>query len=220
MDCLKFCLDRKHFLNYSKRITYQYNSRGFRDYEWPDKMTDVIWCVGDSFTLGIGQPQDEAWPQLLEKRTGKRCLNLGEDGCSNDTMALRAQEICKLYNPALIIMMWSYFSRRRINGQNEQYDKNHFGMNKDIENFSKNFKIVNKLPTNIINLLIPDAIIDIDKCSKKDLDHILTESKFFNKRETKCILTFPQLDYARDSFHFDIKTSKYVCNIIEKRKIM
>lgn len=214
MDCPKLCLNRKHFRNYPKKIKYRYNSRGFRDREWPVKLTDVIWCVGDSFTKGIGQPQDEAWPQLLEKRTGKRCLNLGEDGCSNDTMSLRAQEICELYNPFLIIIMWSYFSRRRINDENIPFDKNDFGIMNDIENFLKNFKIVNKLPTNIVNLLIPNATIDIDKWSKTQLDRFSTQSKLFHDRQ---ILTFPQLDRARDYHHFDIKTSEYVCNLIENK---
>ena len=51
---------------------------------------------GDSFTAGIGQPQEETWPQLLQKKIGKRCLNLGEDGCSNDTIYLRIKKIVEL----------------------------------------------------------------------------------------------------------------------------
>jgi hypothetical protein len=217
MDCPELCLNREHFLNYPKEVKYQYNSRGFRDREWPDKLTDVIWCVGDSFTVGIGQPQDEIWPRILEKRTGKRCLNLGEDGCSNDTLALRAQEICRLYKPKLIVVMWSYFPRRRINDKDIQFDRNDFGAKEDLINFAKNFKIVDSLPTNIIHLLIPNAYIDIDKWFRQKLDYIFIQSDLLNNQQIKSILTFSQLDYARDCHHFDIKTSNHVCDLIMEK---
>ena len=219
IDSLELCPNKKHFKNYPKEITYQYNSRGFRDREWPEDLSDVIWCVGDSFTVGIGQPQDETWPRVLEKRTGKRCLNLGEDGCSNDTMVLRAQEICRLYKPKLIVVMWSYFSRRRINDKDIRFDRNDFGAQEDLINFTKNFKIVDSLPTNIIHLLIPNACINLDECLRQQLDYIFIQSDLLNDQQIKDILTFSQLDYSRDYHHFDIKTSEYVCDLImEKTK--
>ena len=112
MDTLEECHDKDHYLSYTKDISYRYNSRGFRDHEWPEDLSDVVWCVGDSFTVGVGQPFEETWPQLLGKKLGKTCLNIGEDGCANDTMALRIQEICKLHSPKLVVVMWSYFARR------------------------------------------------------------------------------------------------------------
>jgi len=217
MDCLELCANKEHFLNYSKKITYEYNSKGFRDKEWPEDLSDVIWCVGDSFTVGVGQPFEEIWPQLLEKKTGKRCLNVGEDGCSNDTMALRAQEIFKLYKPKLIIVMWSYFSRRRINDQNVQYDKNNFGFKEDSINFVKHFKIVDSLSTNIVHLLIPGALIDFNNYFKKIFYEYVTRYNTLSKEQAKKILIYNQLDRARDYHHFDIKTSEYVCDLIIKK---
>ena len=41
MDCAKDCFDKKHFKNYTKKISYQYNSKGFRDNEWPDDLSNV-----------------------------------------------------------------------------------------------------------------------------------------------------------------------------------
>ena len=38
-----------------------------------------------------------------------------------------------------------------------------------------------------------------------------------NKKGIKNVFTFQQLDYARDYHHFDIQTSKSVCDIIQKR---
>ncbi len=201
IDSPKECLDKDHFQNYPKKIIYKYNTNGFRDHEWPEDLSDVIWCVGDSFTVGIGQPFEETWPKLLQKKLGKRCLNLGEDGCSNDTMALRIKEIFKLHNPRLIVVMWSYLSRRRINGENVDHDKNDFGDDKDMANFSKNFKIVNDLPTNIINLLIPFEFNDMK----------LLEEKYKN------LIFIKRLDYARDHHHFDVKTSEHITNLIVEK---
>ena len=201
MDTLEKCRDKDHYLSYTKDISYRYNSRGFRDHEWPEDLSDVVWCVGDSFTVGIGQPFEETWPQLLGKKLGKTCLNIGEDRCANDTMALRIQEICKLHSPKLVVVMWSYFARRRVNGENVHHDRNHFGVDKDMANFSKNFKIVNELPTNIINLIIPLAFEDTEMLNE-------------NHPELRIL---KQLDYSRDHHHFDVKTGVGVCQLIIKK---
>ena len=203
MDTLEECQDKDHYLSYTKDISYRYNSRGFRDHEWREDLSDVVWCVGDSFTVGIGQPFEETWPQLLGKKLGKTCLNIGEDGCANDTMALRIQEICKLHSPRIVVVMWSYFARRRVNGENVHHDRTHFGADKDMANFSKNFKIVNELPTKIINLIIPFAFDDIKSVKEKYKNTIFTR----------------HIDYARDHHHFDVKTSRGVSELIIKKII-
>lgn len=204
-DSPELCVDPEHYKSYTKQISYRWNSRGFRDDEWPDDLSDVVWCVGDSFTVGIGQPFEETWPSLLQKRLGKRCLNLGEDGCSNDTMCLRIQEICRLYNPKTIAVMWSYLSRRRKHNKNVQYDRDDFGDKEDITNFIKNYKIINQLPTSVINLMIPNAI------THPDILNYFLEKEF--KKNFKLIYV-EQIDRARCGIHFDIKTSENVTKSI------
>ncbi len=201
MDTLEMCEDIEHFRSYPKSISYRYNSKGFRDNEWPTDLSEVVWCVGDSFTVGIGQPFQETWPQLLQKKLGKTCLNLGEDGCANDTMALRAQQIYKLHNPHCISIMWSYLSRRRVNGYNVAYDKHDFGDAQDLKNFIKNFETVNNLPTVIYNLMIPGEFKDEE----------------FLKSKYPELLFVKQLDYARDYWHFDVKTSTGVSDWIAQK---
>ena len=208
LDTLEECLDKDHYLSNTKDISYRYNSRGFRDHEWPEDLSNVVWCVGDSFTVGIGQPFEETWPQVLEKKIGKRCINLGEDGCANDTLALRIQEICKLYKPKLIVVMWSYLHRRRIDGENVQFDKKDFGADRDLKNFIKNYKLCANVQTDIIHSIIPDVFTEKNL---KNIQYILQHE------EIEDIISFPQLDYARDYHHFDIKTSELVTNLmIEK----
>ena len=69
IDSYKKCLDRDHFKNFPHAVEYRYNTRGFRDLEWPDdhqELKNAIWCVGDSFTVGIGSPFRHTWPQVLQ----------------------------------------------------------------------------------------------------------------------------------------------------------
>jgi len=227
-----FMKDKKQnlFDNYPKEIYYKYNSKGFRDNEWPEDVSDVIWCVGDSFTTGIGQPQHEIWPVLLEKITNKRCINVGQDGASNDTIALRVQEIQKVYNPKLIIIMWSYLHRRRINGVDQLYDKNDFGDDADIKNFIKNYEAVDSLPTKIIHLAIPFSTHnDVDNWLEylgKDKQSEKTAYGNEISEQTKKKILFlmknnvtevKQLDFSRDGHHFDIKTSLGIVHLINKK---
>jgi len=206
IDSLESCRDQQHFLNYSKKITYQYNSKGFRDHEWPTDLNDAVWCVGDSFTVGLGQPFEETWPQILEKKIGKRCLNLGEDGCSNDTISLRVDEIAKSYQPKLIVVMWSYIHRRRVDNRDVQFVKTDFGLKNDMKNFLKNFNNLRKCPVNMIHTIIPGAFPE-DK--KEIFGYILKNNNY-----PKSLIKFQQLDYARDYHHFDIDTSLHLCDLI------
>jgi|SRR6056300_196379 hypothetical protein len=206
------CFDQHHFLNYNKPISYKYNTKGFRDKEWPTDTKNRIWCIGDSFTSGIGQPQHETWPALLEDTLGERCINVGEDGCSNDLITLRAKQIIHQHQPKLIVVMWSYFWRRYLQGENLHYDKNKRELPKhDMDNFIKNLTTVNGMFENIINLVVPDCFIEssIDKVhvskekKKKNINRLLSVS---TATQLPDIIEVEQVDYARDGHHFDILT--------------
>jgi len=115
LDSLDLCLNKQHFLDYPHKVEYQYNSRGFRDSEWPesfDELQNAIWCVGDSFTVGIGSPYEFTWPQVLAKASGRRCINISMDGASNNWISRRAQQIIQEVNPTHMVVLWSYFHRR------------------------------------------------------------------------------------------------------------
>jgi hypothetical protein len=101
--------------NYPYSVNYSFNSRGFRDTEWPMMLSELknsIWCVGDSFTVGIGSPINHTWPNVLMQKTGYRTINISMDGASNEWISRRAMQIRKEINPTNIIIMWSYLHRR------------------------------------------------------------------------------------------------------------
>lgn len=115
IDSQRHCLDPKHFASYPWDISYDYNSRGFRDAEWPstaEQLKKSIWCVGDSFTVGIGSPRDHVWPTVLQKATGIRTINVSLDGASNNWIARQACYILTEIQPEIMIIHWSYLHRR------------------------------------------------------------------------------------------------------------
>ena len=117
IDCLERCNDKKHFASYPHAIDYTYNSRGFRDAEWPQSLTELencIWCVGDSFTVGIGSPHSHTWPSRLSHITSSRTINVSLDGASNNWIARMCERIAQEINPKRLVVMWTYTERREL----------------------------------------------------------------------------------------------------------
>ena len=117
LDRLDKCPDVNHFKNYPHQIVYNYNSRGFRDAEWPataEELQDSIWCVGDSFTVGLGSPLTHTWPNILQSKTNKRCINVSMDGASNKWIARKVLEIINTIQPKIIVIQWSYIQRDEL----------------------------------------------------------------------------------------------------------
>ena len=114
IDSFELCLDQRHYRSYPHKIDYQYNSRGFRDAEWPDDLSNVIWCIGDSFTVGLGSPVEHTWPYVLQQRTGRRTINAGLDGASNNWISRIATAILTQFPGAIIVTHWSFLHRREL----------------------------------------------------------------------------------------------------------
>jgi hypothetical protein len=145
IDDLNFCLDKKHFRQYPHAISYQHNSRGFRDQEWPSTVEELkkcIWCFGDSFTVGVGSPLEHTWPYLLGKNTGRRVINVSMDGASNNWIARQIANVQKEINPTHIVVMWSYLHRRESNDHNKSDEERRIHNDKELDDFADlhNFK--------------------------------------------------------------------------------
>jgi hypothetical protein len=112
IDSPEACLDPIYYQAYPHTVSYRGNSRGFRDAEWPDNLVRAVWCLGDSFTRGVGVPFEHTWPQVLQQRTGCRTINISMDGASNNWIARQAQMIIKDIAPEHMVIHWSYIHRR------------------------------------------------------------------------------------------------------------
>ncbi len=112
IDSPESCLDPQHYWAYPHTVSYQGNSRGFRDTEWPKDLVHAVWCLGDSFTRGVGVAYEHTWPQVLQQQTGRRTINISMDGASNNWIARQAQMIINSVAPQHMVIHWSYIHRR------------------------------------------------------------------------------------------------------------
>jgi hypothetical protein len=181
------------FINYPYGINYSYNFRGFRDSEWPKDLSDVIWCLGDSFTLGLGAPFEHTWPSILQSQTKMRCINLGIDGAANRLILNIAKQVISNYNPKYIAIMWSYRNRR----YEDPWKFIHYDplttSHDDDKEFFDCFNSVNTLLPNIYHTTIPFT---------------------YPTYPSKTIFTYEQIDTARDGFHFDYLTAETIVDSI------
>lgn len=155
IDHLENCRDKTHFVNYPHSVSYDYNSRGFRDAEWPESLNELknsIWCLGDSFTVGIGSPITHTWPWLLQQTAKQRTINVSLDGGSNDWIARKCCRILEVVEPQYLIIQWSYISRREKD-LNEEYEKSwqiFYSSVRDPSWPQISWKDIDQLPKNIL----------------------------------------------------------------------
>lgn len=213
MDSFNDCMDKKHFVNYKKEVNYKYNSRGFRDNEWPtSNLDECIWCFGDSFTVGLGQPQHETWPNILHNNLKSRTINVSLDGASSDWISRQVIYVLKEIQPKNIIIQWSYLHRREspnneLSDADRRIRQTELSSN-DITNFLENLANINhaNVCTNIIHSWIPRASNNENKF--KLLIKILDNSELHLNYTTYN----EQDDFARDHHHYDILTSNSYVN--------
>lgn len=208
IDDIERCLDRSHWQDYPHKVEYRYNSRGFRDSEWPSDLSQLaqaIWCVGDSFTVGVGQPFDHIWPQVLARRTGRRTINISMDGASNDWIARRARAIIDEVAPRQMIVMWSYIHRRE-SADSSLIDEDRLlfcdakrdsSTADDLENFLQCRSRLSGTNTQLVQAAIPNFCVFEPSMSAQDGTEVCAD-----------LMIIHQLDRARDGHHFDILTAE------------
>lgn len=167
IDSLEHARDPDYFKSYPYDVSYKYNSRGYRDKEWPDDidhLRNLIWCIGDSFTVGLGCPIDLTWPAKLESVTGTRTINVSLDGASNMWIARKAIRVLTEIQPKNLIITWSYLHRRELEKETNDELRRIFGRAED----SDQDNLVNladcvgrvleaNISTRIIQSIIPHA---------------------------------------------------------------
>ncbi len=227
LDCPEHAKDKDHFHRYNKLVVYFFNSYGYRDDEWPEDLTNHIWSIGDSFTIGLGQPIDEIWPKLVEQRLNRRVINVSMNGASNDWIARRACYILENLKPAVLFIQWSYLHRREHpNTELGDEDRRlHYIADNLIDpnldenntaNFFKNLELVTsvKKETIIVHSFVPNFFATLNSA---------TVDSFFDKLTTLNISFFKppaQIDLSRDGHHYDVNTARSYADLyIEYSKL-
>jgi hypothetical protein len=208
IDSAEYCMDKKHFDSYPYQVNYKYNSRGFRDEEWPtdiNELKQAVWCVGDSFTVGIGSPVEHTWVYQVGRQLNKKTINVSMDGASNEWIARKVLQIQETISPDLIIIQWSYTHRREheyilLSDEDRRIYNCKEESQQDIDNTICCIKTVaEKSTSNIIHSFIPHFAYATDKL------------QLLSKIKNLPILSIPEivsLDTARDGHHYDIRTAE------------
>jgi len=212
--------NRVHFKTYPYDVDYVYNSRGLRDAEWPtnhNELEQAIWCLGDSFTVGIGMPYEHTWPYLLAIKLGRRTINVAIDGASNEWIADKATEILSLINPKTLVIHWSY-SHRRQRPKTPEIDDDHqrqLWFARELESADIEYSK--------IQLARVEAVKGKTKVIHSFIPHFHKNEQFLysilknHLPEAEIIVPFQILDYARDYHHYGKLTSKvFVKKIIDQ----
>lgn len=164
--------------DYTYPIHYSFNSRGFRDAEWPcvAHLPRSIWCIGDSATMGIQTVFEHTWPHRLEQRTQIRTIKIAAPMISNDWIFRRAQNILTEIQPDIMILHWSFLTRRElsIESAREQKWQEHYRRIRDFSWPDCSWNEISNLPDYIrkeleCNHILFDPIIDdLDRCMHFD----------------------------------------------------
>lgn len=168
IDSLEHCFNKNYFKNYPYYIDYKYNKQGYRDYEWPDDPNNCVWCIGDSFTVGLGLPFDYTWSQQFQKLIDYPVITMAMDGASNQWIAKKMKQVYNHMNPKLVVVMWSYFHRRENPDKtlSDMERRIHGNPDSVLEDFDLFENLINKFDNDkLINLLVPNyhSIVDIEK---------------------------------------------------------
>ena len=168
-DSPELCNDSAWFTQYPWPVEYRFNSRGFRDQEWPSDLQSATWCVGDSATVGVGQPLEHTWVHLLSQRLQQRTINVSLTGASNAWILRKALSILQQVQPRRMVIHWSFFHRRENNilDQSDEDRQLHYdpdmnpdtALKTDVELFQQAVEAVNSAAvyTEVVHSTVPNA---------------------------------------------------------------
>lgn len=92
---------------------YIHNSFGYRGPEF-HKNTQAIFA-GDSFTYGVGIPEDGIWSSIVSKRLSLNSVNMGWPGASVTGIVSNVMHYFKVYgNPEYLFCMFPDFARMHL----------------------------------------------------------------------------------------------------------
>lgn len=160
IDSPEYCGNLSWFRQYPYAVSYRYNSRGFRDTEWPTSLDNCVWCIGDSFTVGLGVPFALTWPQQLQNKVPRPVITIAMDGASNQWIARKISGIQKHVRSPYVLAMWSYFQRREHSdtAKTDLQRREHGRPDTEIEDFELFETLLKSCdPSRLVNLFIPNC---------------------------------------------------------------
>lgn len=135
-DRHRFSYENKEFSN-----MFTTNSRGFRDNEAALKKPTVV-CLGDSYTLGWGVEEREAFPAVIENMTGLKTLNaaMSSYGTARESVVLSSLDTSDLK-----FIIWQYCNND--DDENLSFINNNFKLESSPEVYFNNLVQMQKWTT-------------------------------------------------------------------------
>lgn len=209
LDSLDKCYNKDYYINYPHDVVYNYNSRGYRDIEWPNQIDEqVIWCVGDSFTLGLGCPFEYTYPNLLRDYVNRPIINISMDGGSNQYITRKAKYIIENVKPKHLIIHWSYFHRREDPNPNKSdeerriYEDKTSDANDDCLNILNCIEIIEGTAKLAKSKILHSFVVNASSILYVDYVYETLQQNNYNS------IRVAQIDFARDSHHYGVETQK------------
>ena len=193
LDTLDQCFSKEFFLSYPYDVLYTFNDLGFRDIDSINYTNNPIIVLGDSFTVGLGVPDNLTYPKLLEKLVNFQVLNFAMNGASNEWIARKLKIILKFFNPVAIIVHYT-FSHRREKNEPSWFDDERT-LCDVIPNDIENYNNWSDCHTQILNLT-------------KNIPTFYSFVPNWHPNQD-CVV---QVDFARDYFHYGIQTNQQLAN--------
>jgi len=183
-------LEKYDWIN--KKITYKFNSHGFRCKEFT--LDPSVMFLGCSNTVGIGLPLENNWATLVSNELNLKMINLGIGGTGSDTAFRLANHYIPQLKPKIVIYLESYTERFSLITENTIYDFLSSTYPKEFEKFY--FEWISYEENLVLH----------------DLKHNLAIESICNKNNIRYLPLslddFVELDSARDLAHFGILSSK------------
>ena len=225
IDTYEHAIDKNHYNTYPYDISYKYNSRGYRDEEWPENLNECIWCVGDSFTNGIGQPFEHIWPQILQQKLNHHTINISMDGASNHWISRKILRIADVIRPKTIIAQWTFPHRTESNYTKANDYARRMWFDKHSEPTDEILQSMHSIRTAIdccknANITLINSIIPfiMNMTDKSYSDYYWNE---INKiKSNSLFVDYNFYDHARDGNHYGVLTATdFVDNLVKSKYI-
>lgn len=100
------CLPGEKIVNEDIVVSYKFNSYGFRTHSLDDIQQPCWLVLGGSDTIGMANPEDVRWSNLLEQQYNTTVYNLGISGGSADTVTRLAVGWLDYIKPEKVFVQW------------------------------------------------------------------------------------------------------------------
>ena len=196
--------------NKKNPLTYKFNEYGYRSkYNDIADLDEYYIAIGCSHTLGAGVHEEHRYSNIVETETGVPVVNLGYSGGSALYIFYNISYFlsCNVKKPKAIFIQWPAVDRYSV--------LTHAGVDRLMHN---HVGTRHKRSVKAFHLTFPTAIRETSYFSYYTTINLLKTANIPNlnlsREPYENVLTWDNVDAARDQFHFGVQSHKNLANVI------